>query len=73
MCRADVFPTYHTITQYAYGGPIALEKVTEPHWFVHGMWLSHSHENKQEVLYVVRKRLKVNHQDACSRQKNQTV
>jgi hypothetical protein len=35
MCRAEVFIAYHTITQDAYGGPVALMKVTEPHWAVH--------------------------------------
>jgi hypothetical protein len=52
---AEVSIAYHTITQNAYGRSVAVVEVAEPHWFVHGMWLLYSHENKQGVLYVQEK------------------
>ena len=34
MFRAEVFPAYHTITQDAYGRPVALAGIAKPHWIV---------------------------------------
>jgi hypothetical protein len=46
MCRAEVFITYHAVSQDAYGRSVAMAKVAEPHWLIHSVWMLHGHKTK---------------------------